>query len=152
MSHITRYHMWDMTHSYVRHDSSIFETWLIRRTNESYHTWSFVRQIRHGSFVAQMSDITRYKYLDKRYQLNSNRFQLWDSNVESLHIYKWVIWHIWMNHITRYTTQTTGTNSILSGSSSGIRMLSHCTYMNESYCTYEWVMSHVTLLKYVVLT
>jgi len=42
-----RIHMWDMTCSYVRHDSCIRETWLM-------HTWDMTHAyVRHDSFIRE---------------------------------------------------------------------------------------------------
>ena len=88
--------------------------------NESYHT---------------------LHYSNNWYQLNSKWLQLWNSNVESLHIYEWVILHLWMSHVTRYTTEIRGTNLILSGSSSGIHGM-HTNGIHGMRVSYKECVSH----------
>ena len=44
-------HMWDMTHSYVRHDSFICAAWLIHMCDMTHETQRTYSTVRHDSFI-----------------------------------------------------------------------------------------------------
>jgi len=61
---------------------------------------------------------------------------------ESCHTYKWVMWHIWMSHVT-HTNESCDTYEWVM---SHIQM-SHVTHMNESCHTYKWGMTQVKSIE-----
>ena len=123
----------------------------VTRMNESYHTYEWV--ISH----IQMSHVTRTN--------------------ESCHTYEWVMSHIWMRHVTRTNESCPTYEWVMSHSRytratlradlrahihewvmSHVWMsishiwMRHVTHMNESYHTYDWVMSrswmsHITRMN-----
>jgi len=113
-------HMWDMTHSYVAHNSfRLVVSYVVASTcmNEMrYYKWR-VTAVRH----------THERIMS----------HIWMSHVthmnESCPTYEWVMRHIWMRHVP-HMNELRPMSHI---------WMSHVPHMNESCATYECVMSHI---------
>jgi len=64
---------------------------------------------------------------------------------EARHAYERIVWHIWVSHLTHINKQCHAPLQPHSHllTAKGFVQMSHVTHMNESYRTYEWVMSHI---------
>jgi len=160
-----------MTHSYMRHDSFIYETWLSHMCNMT----------RHDAFLMKESRLTHERVTPHTWKSHASHMReecIVTSHVthvtESCLIYEWVMSHeawlfheecieschtsymrhdsflyetwlipIWdMTHsYMRVTPNTWGSH--VTHRIWMIYRMSHVSYMNESCLMYGWVMSHM---------
>jgi len=115
-------HVWDMTHSHVRHDWFTCQTWLIKIWDSEWKwsTATHCNTLQHTFFVLRC--ICRETSLLHVWDMTSHTYACTHTH-ESCHLvvdtfcipfYGWVMAHMWM---------------------------SHGTHMNESWHTYEWIVS-----------
>jgi len=92
-------HMWDMTHSYVRHDSFICETWLMTRIDAWIHDGSMIYRIDELHIW-----VTNYMYLSR------TTYRWWIDDLSN----RWRLHHRWSIQLTNVTYETRTTCMSLS--------------------------------------
>jgi len=147
-------HICDMTHPYMRHDSSIFATWLtahcynrphqnacishVTDIHESCRTYGFVRMgsMTHVyifvTLLFHVCDITHF------YSIGRTKIPKWVMN-ELCNPCEWVMSHKWMSHVTHVNEPCHAYECAMSHI-----WMSHVTHMNTSWHeTYKWITSHI---------
>jgi len=119
-------HIWDMTHSYMGHDSSIYGTWPIPMCDMT-HSYVPSRDARREA-EAMTGNTFIGSHTDK------SRACVCKGINESCHTYEWVMSHIWRRHIYRATHWHVARLCV---------PMSHVIHMNESCPIYEWVVSYM---------
>jgi len=134
------FHTWDLTHSYMRHDILIYETWHIHiwDMTHSYMTRSYTRP--DSLFWGHVTHINEPCHTHQWAMSHTSMSHVTHIN-EPCHTYQWAMSHTSMSHVTHINKPCHTHQWAMSHTS-----MSHVTHINEPCHTHHWAMStsHVT--------